>query len=49
MFYYNYDDTSLKPTVQLLDYAQYETNYRKFVYEQYLTVDEYNAKYPNGK
>ena len=39
MFYYNYDDISIKPSVQILEYAAYESNYREFVYDNYLKVD----------
>ena len=45
MFYYDYDDISLKPSVQLLEYAKYESDYREFVYEQYLTIDEISKAY----
>lgn len=40
MFYYDYKDTSLKPSVTILEYEKYEANYREFVYNQYLTIDQ---------
>lgn len=45
MFYYDYDDISLKPYVQLLDYAQYESAYREFVYDNYLNLDAVTQEY----
>ena len=45
MFYYDYEDISLKPSVQLLEYAKYESDYREFVYEQYLDIDEVTKSY----
>ena len=40
MYYYDYKDISLKPSVPMLEYEQYEAEYRQFVYNQYLTIDE---------
>lgn len=40
VYYYDYADTSLKPSVVILEYEQYEARYRAFVKEQYLTIDE---------
>ena len=39
MYYYNYTNTSLKPSISVLEYAGYEEKYRAFVYDQYLTID----------
>lgn len=40
LYYYNYTDISLKPSVVILEYERYEAHYREFVKEQYLTIDE---------
>lgn len=45
MFYYNYKDTSLKSSIPILEYEEYEANYRNFVYDQYLTIDEATKSY----
>lgn len=39
LYYYNYTDTSLKPSVVILEYERYEAHYREFVKDQYLTID----------
>ena len=40
MYYYDYDDISLKPHVSILKYESYEAQYREFVYNQYLEIDD---------
>lgn len=45
MYYYDYSDLSLEPCVPILEYESYEAKYRKFVYEEYLTLDEETKSY----
>lgn len=45
MYYYDYSDVSLKPCVPILEYESYEAKYRKFVQEEYLTLDEETEAY----
>lgn len=45
MYYYNYDDISLKSSVAILEYEQYEDRYKKFVEEHYLNIDRETKDY----
>lgn len=45
MYYYNYDNVSLKPVLSVSAYSNYEKRYREFVYDQYLDVDKTTKAY----
>lgn len=48
LFYYNYDDISTKSWVPLIQYSSYEKDYRAFVENNYLFVDEETREYMLG-
>ena len=45
MYYYGYDDASLKPMVPIFEYQSYEAHYRDFVKQHYLEIDEATKEY----
>ena len=45
LYFYDYDDTSIKPVTPLSGYENYEMKYRNFVYAQYLNVDSSTKSY----
>lgn len=44
MYFYDYDDTSVKAVTPLSGYEMYESKYRQFVYSQYLNIDSTTKK-----
>lgn len=45
MYYYDYGDISLKPSVAILEYESYEARYYDFVKSQYLNIDPTTKAY----